>query len=385
MLVHPARTDAARSAYGTAPNLVRSIRRPSAALFPGLVAAALLVFAALPAAAQDARSILATMAEKQAERWASVDNYSIEQAIEGAPIPVPVYFTKTTAGGFTTFRRVPFNEWAKKGSGAEGMEPEHYEIMADGYDMIGQVHRDQADPMTAGLVTWVTDDAAAFMRAAAEAERSGEAYADDDPDAANVQGMAAFGRRARLIGRETVDGRDAFLLRADDLSDVSLEQPEGGDAEFTLLTGSLWIDAEHYVPLRMVMDGEIVTSGGRGPVTMELRLQDYQQSGPLYEPGRQVMRMSGLMQAMATDPEQKKELEEARKEMEKARAEMEKMEAELAKMPASVRGMVEEQMQKSMQQMEMMMNDGVIESVIHQKVLGVNQGPPLDWRPAVGG
>lgn len=344
---------------------------------------ALAVAAMLPVSAvgQDAQTILATAAQKQAERWAGVQNYSVEKRLQGAPMGAPVYYEKVTEGGFVTFRQVPFNEWMKPESG-ETMSAEGYETMAMGYEMLGDAYVSEGDPM-APLVKPMMDDAATMMRFTAEAERSGKAYADEIQDAPNVGGLAAVARHARVVGRETVNGREAFHLRADDLSDMELpEAPTEG--ELGLRSADLWIDAAEYVPLRYVLEGEYAADGQSVPVTFSVSFEDYVHSGPLYEPRRQVGRVSGLLEAMATDPERREELEEMRRELAKAREQMEQMQEQLDQLPASARGMVEGQVEKARRQMEMMAGEGVLESVTEMRVIGVNEGPPKDWRPSPG-
>lgn len=330
---------------------------------------------------QDARAVLDSVAARQAERWSTVENYSVEQSAEGTPIPVPIYYEKSEIDGRPTFRAVPINEWRKEAAGTSHLSADDYDTMADAYDMFGDVYGKEAksDPMRPMVVSMMKDGAT-FLRAGAEAERSGAAYADENRDAANVVGMAQFARRARLVGKESLEGREAFLLRANDLSDIELEQPDG-DAEVTLRVASLWIDAAEWVPLRMTFEGVVEAGGRSSPFTMEMRQQDYQQVGPLYEPQTRVMRMTGLMSGLERDPAQQKELEQARKDAEKAQAEFEKMKPQLAQLPPSARKMVEGQMQRAMERLKMLTEDDAFEAIVRTRIIGVNQGPPVDWVP----
>lgn len=349
-------------------------------MHPLLAMPVLAVLSASPVQ-QDARAVLDSVAARQAERWSAVENYSVEQATEGTPMPVPIYYEKSVIDGRQTFRTVPINEWGKKAAGTSHFTADDYDRMADGYDMFGDAYGKEAktDPMRPMVVSMMRDGAT-FLRAGAEAERSGEAYADENKDAANVMGMAQFARRARLVGKESVEGREAFLLRAEDLSDIELEQPDG-NAEVMLRVASLWIDAAEWVPLRMTFEGAVKAGGTSSPFTMEMRQQDYQQSGPLYEPRTRVMRMTGLMGGMSRDPAKKKEMEKARKDAEKARADYEKMKPQLSQLPPAIRQKVEGQMESAMQRLKMMTEDDVFEAVVRSRVIGVNQGPPVDWVP----
>lgn len=329
---------------------------------------------------QDARAVFDSMAARQSARWERVENYSVEQSTEGT-LPVPIYYEKSAVNGQTTFRAVPLNEWAKEAAGTSNIKADEYEAMADAYDMFGDAYGKEAktDPMRPMVVSMMRDGAT-FLRAGAEAERSGAAYADENKDAANVAGLAQFARRARLVGTETIDERQAFLLRADDLSDVELEQPEG-DAEVTLKTASLWVDAKEYVPLRMQFEGVIEAGGSSSPFTMEMRQQGYKQVGPLYEPEIREMRMTGLMSGMERDPAKKKEIEKARRDAEKAQADFEKMKPQLAQLPPSARRMVEGQMERAMERLKMLTEDDAFESIVRSRIIGVNEGPPVSWVP----
>jgi hypothetical protein len=87
-----------------------------------------------------------------------------------------------------------------------------------------------------------------------------------------------------------------------------------------------------------------------------------------------------MMEAMASDPRQRREMERMRRDMERAQGEMARMEAELAKLPAAQRRMIEGRMRQSMAQLEMMASGGILEMEIQRSVRDWNRGPPLDWR-----
>jgi hypothetical protein len=174
----------------------------------------------------------------------------------------------------------------------------------------------------------------------------------------------------------------AVTFGAEGLSDIQLAQ-DSSEATFVLATVDFWIDATEYVPLRLLMHGNMEAEGRASPLTIELLERDYARVGSLYEARRRVMRMTGLMEAATTDPKQKKEMEKARRQMEKARADMAKMEEQLAKMPAAQRKLVEGRIKQGMAQMEQMLG-GVFETELELSVIGINQGPPLDRKPKLG-
>jgi hypothetical protein len=101
----------------------------------------------------------------------------------------------------------------------------------------------------------------------------------------------------------------------------------------------------------------------------------------LYLPRRHLMRLSGLMEAMAADPKQRREMEKARQDAVKMQAQMAEMEAQLAAMPASTRRMIEGRMQQAMAQLNQLLSGGAMEAELAFRVRDINKGPPLDWIP----
>lgn len=116
--------------------------------------------------------------------------------------------------------------------------------------------------------------------------------------------MAGFAEKARLVGREKVDGRDAFHVRADVLNRTQRTD----DGEFTLQSVSLWLDTGEYLPLRTKIDGVATSQGETRPFTLERFDSDYWRvaGSRMFEPYRQVMRIAGVM-----TPQQQQEMREA--------------------------------------------------------------------------
>jgi hypothetical protein len=318
-------------------------------------------FAAVLAAApqQDAQSIIATMQEKQAERWETVENYTVIQSAFG--MRMPIYYEKVLVGNNQPmFRMVSATEYQEQPpGGTQNMIGE----MADAYELMADSMEGQQGMQGMGMGSMFRD-MSGFMRATESAEVP-DTRADATGRAADMQVIA---ERARLVGRETIDGRDAFHLRVEDLSGIEFDQPDG-DGQYTLNAMSLWIDAREYVTLQFNIEGVIESDGKQMPMVLEKRDQDYRQVGPMYEPHRQVMRISGMQHAL--DPKQQQELE-------RARAQMEQVKAQLAEMPEAQRRMVEGRMKSSMEMLERMTGgDGsMFETVIEIVEIRINEGPP---------
>jgi hypothetical protein len=229
-------------------------------------------------------------------------------------------------------------------------------LLATGFRLEGT----RAGPASLGtdIVAGMLDSMALFADFAAVAEDS---ISDGRAEAAQaVRGMQLFATRARLVGEEEVDGRRAYLLRATGLSDIQIEQAKDGPV-FVLDSTSLWLDVAELVPLRLSMAGQMTADRRTIPVTLEQQSFDYRAFGPLYEPQRQVMRITGRMEAMTTDPRQRRDMERVRRDIERMKSEMARMESELAKMPASQRRLIEGRMNQAMARFDQMTGEGVLE------------------------
>ena len=311
---------------------------------------------AMEAPQQNAREILETARERQEARWSTVENYTVVQSVLGNQ--VPTYYEKVLVGADRrpAFRVVPVSEY-----GSQGGAPQT-DGMADAYAMVADSMEGQGalGKSTAPMLR----DMSVFLRAA-ETSEVNDGRSDAERRSADMAGVM---ERARLVGRETVDGREAFLIRADDLTNIDIDQPDD-KSKFTVHTVSLWIDVTEYVPLRLRMEGKVESDGKTMPIVIEKLDQAYRRVGPLYESHRQVLRMTGLQAAM--DPKQ-------RAEMERAQQQMKQMKAQLAAMPESQRRLVEGRMKAAMDQMERMAaGDGsLFETVIDVVSIRVNAGPP---------
>jgi len=334
---------------------------------------------------QSAREILETMRARQIVRWDTVDNYTVFQkptAVElpgpgeGRQLEIPMHFQKHVIDGQPAFGLVPGNEYqvavAQAGEHGEYVTPEFFERGAEaqrmtadafdaemarsgmpklpGMDYPGQMMRDNAVFMDAGGQAVREAEAGDFGRASA---------------AANLAAMAEMVSKLKLVGREKVDERQAFHLRAEGLDRVVSEP--GDKHRFTIRSVDLWVDAEQYVNLKTAMNGEVEAEGQKREVTLEQHFQDYRQVGPLYESFRQVMRMSGLMGEM--DPKDKKKMEEMQKQLAE-------FEAQRDKIPAAARGMMDRQMARAKAQLEMLTGGKGFEFVTEVTRIEINTGPP---------
>ncbi|MGE0623172.1 MAG: peptidoglycan-binding domain-containing protein [Pseudomonadales bacterium] len=303
-------------------------------------AAAAIVFPALAAAAQDARQILETAQQRQLERWEGVDAYVVDQTLMGHT--ASTWFVRTEYiddKGTTQTFFVPMTETQIKNRQCDvGLSADELEAFAAGAEMTGdamsteiEAGMDQAG-MPKGMLAatgsdpWNTMDPrvmmggnAEFLRAAADAKRADQAYDPSDDARQAVNHMQAFADKAKVIGTETVAGRKAWHLRAEDLNYVEKEE----DGEYRIEDVSLFVDTLEYVPLSMKMNGTMTSRDGTSQVmSLTTSQTDYRKvpGSSMYESYRQVMNMSGVL-----TPQQEAEMAEAQKQL----AEFEKQKASM--------------------------------------------------------
>ena len=329
-----------------------------------------------------AQSILEKTRAKQLERWEGVDTYSVEQSLVGNR--VTLLFQRVEVKGpdgkqFTMFEPGQPQSTGAGGIGPGGraLTPEELEQFAQASEMTGQglgagiedgleraglprglLAATGSDPTASFDPRVMMGANAEFLRFAAEGQKESAARRLSDQQE-SAQQMAQFAEKARLVGLEPVDGRDAFHLRVDGLNQT--QKSEGGE-EFTLRSVSLWIDSSEYVPLRTKMDGIARGREGERPITIERLDADYRAipGSKMYESHRQVMRFAGVM-----SPAQQQEMREAQ-------AKMAELDQQLAAMPASQRQMIMQRMGPQMQMMKSMADGGGVEMVTEVHQITVN-------------
>ena len=247
----------------------------------------------VPALATDAQDIIDKVLELEEERREGVNRYVVEQEVMGQVSKIA--FERTTVTGpdgkpMDTFQMVLPDELLQGGPGEDPvMSQDDFEDMAQ------------------------------------------EA----------VYSIAAFSESAELVGTETVDGRKAYHLVAENLERT---RSTGQGQEFVLQTINAWIDSEMYVPLKLVMDGTMDTDGTPRPVTIETIERDYRTvpGSNMYEPYQQVMRLTGEM------------ADETKRQMEEARTHLAEFEKQMAEMPESQRQMMMSMMGEQIEMMRKM-------------------------------
>ena len=292
------------------------------------------------ALSEDARSILNEVQQKQQERWDGVDSYVVQSSVMGN-------------SSRTYFRRSEVSDESGETSTV---------FLPDAQSSLHSSLCEWTPEMTAkALEAYAAASGAAGEEAAIE---SGLEQAGLPRGILGVTGsdnMTEFANRAELVGTESIDGRQAYLLRADELN--KLQEADG--REYKMDTISLWIDSKEYVPLRMRVDGVLTSGGETKPMKIETSQSDYRSipDSKMYESFKQVMKISGMM-----DAAQEAELKEAQ-------AKLDEFEQQMASMPASQRQMMERMMGPQLEMMRTMAAGGGFEVEVVTSSIVVN--PPL--------
>lgn len=348
---------------------------------------AILAVAISPSAiGQDAESILRKVQDLEHARWAGVNNYVVDQATMGhrtllfyekIQVPAP------GGGTVPAFRLVPPDEVAlrqREERGFPQLTPDDLRRFSDAAAMTGdalgsETERSMAEAgLPAGLLSAASPNRYAtldprvmmgnvseFTDAGADAQAAAESR-DPTAEAREAQaGMADFARTARLAGTETIGGREAFILRADD---VNHTQPTEDGETFTIRTATFWVDTAEYVPLKFRMEGVATSGNEQRELVIEKEDQDYRRVGSLYLSYRQVMRIAGMMNA------------EQEAQMLEAQQQMAQMEQKMAQMPESQRQMMMNMMGPQIEMMRTMASGGGIQMVTDIHEVRVNAGLP---------
>ena len=308
--------------------------------------------------------------ELQAGRWDGVTHYVVDQSVMGnrvasayerfeAPGPdgrmYPAFRPMRTTSQFSSEELRLFGQAAERtGKGLSD------EMSKAGFPpgMLGGPGQDpwaSTDPqvMMGGVSVFV--NAAADAQDADARERQA-AVAEASESMGQMQEIAS---RFRLVGTESVDGRQARHLQARGLN---RKVSDAGDEHMVIDDADLWIDSTECVPLRLTMAGTMTSEGQTRPVVLERTSTDYRKvaGSKMYEPYRQVMRMKGVMTA------------EQERELGQAQAQLADLEKQLAGMPPEQRDMIMQRMGPQLAAMKSLAAGNGFEFVIETHAILVN-------------
>lgn len=250
--------------------------------------------------AESARDILEAAWNAQQSRWEGLDSYLVEQSEMGRA--TKRYFIRTTAVDSAGTSRTLF-----------------------------------LPAPDAGLERGCVNPASATQVPAGKGDISAEH-------------MTWFMEAAQIVGEESIDGKTAWQLRADDVDRSQALSRE----EVSISSMTMWLSKDGYLPLKMRMEGTTTVEEQSRPVTIEMSASDFRKvpGSQLLEPFRRVVSISGITAGIGDE-----QVAEARKAM----AEFEK---QLASMPESQREMMKSMMGPQLEQMRNLAESGSIQSEI---------------------
>lgn len=352
--------------------------------------------------ASRAAEIVDTAREKRYERWEGVDDYTVYGTFRGADIAH--HYRKITVDGRPAFRLVPPHEYENReleqaglsnglpalGGGSPGGAPGETgdaspagavpgmgdlpvpEGVQGAADRLGQAKdavtdnplgRAAADAASGGLQQQLMQRGMQGLMGGMQDDGTAEAMADARTEAMMFDALA---REGRFAGTETIDGREALVLVADDLTDVDLAAASGGETTIRVRSAKIWLDAEEYVPLKSEM--EMIGGGGGPPMTVEVHNRDYRRVESLYESFDRTIRTAGMAGMLGGGSEMQERMQQGMEQMKRMKERMDEM-------PPAQRRMFEQQME----QMGGIAGGGDMDGMtieMSTEEIVVNQGPP---------
>jgi hypothetical protein len=279
--------------------------------------------------------LLDAMLEAQRQRAEDVTDYAMDVSLMDQPITQ--FYERAQAdaaarSGFEIFRLVPMSEVHSRLQGEAGVS-------------------------SADLRSLATD---AGLPPGMLSKMPGSSGSWDGMVSGDTESINRFKQSAEIVGRESIDGRNAYLARADGLNLVQVA--DGG--KFVIDSISVWVDREALVMLKMRMDGVMQKGGERNEMFIERHDQDHRTvpGSRLLLPYRTTLRMGGML-----GPKEQKEMEEARKQLEE-------FDRQMAAMPEDQKQMMQSMMGGRLEAMrKMITGDGMtIESAVLD--VRINQG-----------
>lgn len=332
--------------------------------------------------AQTKDDVFEGLVDTEQAGYASVENFLLKTETMG--MSTVEYYEKTSSfemngKTFYVMRNVPLDEMTERQSGGNAISRANsaeLRVAADTIEQVGdqaqgkfeeELQKSGVGSLGGGMLgtmianpppgkPWLsanprdmTNMYATMLDAAADRK---DERAAENPEADARSGVAATERfkdaTVLLDERRTIDGRPALGLFANNLNYTDGD----ADSQVTINSMTMWVDAERYVPLRLVMKGDMRAEGETRPISIERDDMDYQTPagcGDLLRPMRSVMRIGGMM-----TPEQQEQMKEAQGQM----AEFEK---QMAQMPEAQRAMIMRQMGPQMEAMKKMVSSGGFE------------------------
>lgn len=154
---------------------------------------------------------------------------------------------------------------------------------------------------------------------------------------------------AESVENDEVNGRSVYRLVIRDrelLNQMEGEAFEADEREFEIDKGTLWIDRDMLVPVRMIYEQE----DGEPGISMEIQMSDFETHSGLPVARTMSFEIEGMDQMFTEE------------EMAEARNAMKEMREQLDQMPEAQREMIENQMSGQIEKFEQMVESGNVGS-----------------------
>jgi hypothetical protein len=177
--------------------------------------------------------------------------------------------------------------------------------------------------------------------------------------------LSRMREQARYLEVRTINGRQVHAVEIEDIGavmDGMVQTPP--DSEMDIDSAVYLVGVEDGILYGVDIHGTAHHDGQASPVTMEMRMKDFRDVGPMRYPHTTTMRMTGFdAEVSAADRE------EARRELAEARRQFEQL-------PAEQRRMMERMMGDQLQQLERMLDGEAMEFEMRVTDLQVNVPAP---------
>lgn len=321
-----------------------------------------LTLPAVSADFSDAQSLRDAMLDKQTARWNAIGARGLILGKRMMDNRTVTFHEAVHDGGRVAYvRHVPPIVMQQRMETAAGIDPMMKAALAQYYPqalsmVMAGLSSEVTGDVDTGMLMGLHQGMGSFMDAAATG--AAKAIEEEQQDKQRqLADMDRFFQSAEIVGSEVVHGRETYHLRSTDAGG-QIQQDE--EAEFEPKSAEVWIDKAELVQVKMKVTGQLTRKGPPQDMVIELDNFNFKSVGPLFEPHRQISRMSGVLS--------KKE----QQELKKAQAEMAKFKAQLDAMPPGQQAMVKQMMGNKLEQFEKMASSGAIEveTIVDRALIG---------------
>lgn len=171
--------------------------------------------------------------------------------------------------------------------------------------------------------------------------------------------------RARLQGRDSLEGRPVWTVSVTDFTGVDVDRmtPAGARGRFRPGKATFQLDAETFVIRRVVLEGAMEAGGESKPLSMTARFSDYRERGGMLYPFRTVYTVEGMDAVMS---------EEQRNQ---ARRQLRRLRSKLDSLDEAERRRAESALGAKLEQLERTVESNRLDVRIEVEELTVDQGP----------